>query len=104
MFRALIEYALCGCDRARIKIKTEWDVESAIATYNVDRWGGDYFTINSAGNVEGAAASGKRWQHRHPRSRERSALARSRFSARHPFQDLLRHRVEARSTARFKPR
>src|SRR5207253_1324664 len=36
----------------RIEMKTEWDVESAIATYNVDRWGGGYFTINSSGNVE----------------------------------------------------
>ena len=33
------------------KMKSEWDVEAAIATYNVDRWGGDYFTINNAGNV-----------------------------------------------------
>src|SRR5437879_11472792 len=32
-------------------MKTEWDVESAIATYNVDRWGGGYFTINPNGNV-----------------------------------------------------
>src|SRR5438876_12296593 len=36
----------------RIEMKTEWDVESAIATYNVDRWGGGYFTINGSGNAE----------------------------------------------------
>jgi arginine decarboxylase len=33
-------------------MKTEWDVESAIATYNVDGWGRGYFTINGEGNVE----------------------------------------------------
>src|SRR5438132_12634143 len=29
----------------------EWDVESAIATYNVDGWGSGYFTVNAEGNV-----------------------------------------------------
>jgi arginine decarboxylase len=33
-------------------MKTEWDVESAIATYNVEGWGRGYFTVNSSGNVE----------------------------------------------------
>ena len=33
-------------------MKTEWGVESAIATYNVDGWGRGYFTINGSGNVE----------------------------------------------------
>jgi arginine decarboxylase len=33
-------------------MKTEWDVESAIATYNVEGWGNGYFTVNSSGNVE----------------------------------------------------
>jgi arginine decarboxylase len=31
--------------------KSEWDIEAAIATYNVDAWGGGYFSVNSAGNV-----------------------------------------------------
>jgi arginine decarboxylase len=31
--------------------KKNWDVKSALATYNVERWGSGYFTINSAGNV-----------------------------------------------------
>src|SRR5438477_11227649 len=35
----------------RIEMKTEWDVESAIATYNVEGWGNGYFTVNSSGNV-----------------------------------------------------
>src|SRR3954453_1268196 len=33
-------------------MKSDWDVESPIATYNVDRWGGDYFSINGNGNVD----------------------------------------------------
>jgi arginine decarboxylase len=29
-----------------------WDIPSAIALYNVDRWGNGYFTINRHGNVQ----------------------------------------------------
>ena len=76
-------------------MKTEWDVESAIATYNVDRWGGDYFTINSSGNVEAR-----------PLQENGGSIdilevvneARSRglgFPLVIRFQDLLRHRVES---------
>lgn len=31
--------------------KPEWDIDAAIATYNVDAWGSGYFSVNSAGNV-----------------------------------------------------
>ncbi len=31
--------------------RPEWDIDAAIGTYNVDRWGSGYFSINSAGNV-----------------------------------------------------
>ncbi len=31
--------------------KQNWDIKSALSTYNVDRWGSGYFTINSQGNV-----------------------------------------------------
>lgn len=34
------------------KSKPDWDVESAINTYNVDGWGSGYFTVNAAGNAE----------------------------------------------------
>ncbi|HSH38820.1 MAG TPA: biosynthetic arginine decarboxylase [Chthoniobacterales bacterium] len=34
------------------KPKPDWDIESAINTYNVDGWGGGYFTVNAAGNAE----------------------------------------------------
>ena len=76
-------------------MKTEWDVESAIATYNVDRWGGGYFTVNSSGNVEAR-----------PLQENGGSIdilevvneARSRglgFPLVIRFQDLLRHRVES---------
>src|SRR5712692_7528126 len=86
---------LAAATAARIKMKTEWDVESAIATYNVDRWGGDYFTINSAGNVE------VRPLHENGGNIDILEVvneARSRglgFPLVIRFQDLLRHRVEA---------
>ncbi len=76
-------------------MKTEWDVESAIATYNVDRWGGGYFTINNSGNVEAR-----------PLQENGGSIdilevvneARARglgFPLVIRFQDLLRHRVES---------
>src|SRR2546423_12210132 len=33
-------------------MKSEWDIESAIATYNVEGWGEGYFAVNNSGNVE----------------------------------------------------
>src|SRR2546426_12398276 len=83
------------CRGARTEMKTEWDVESAIATYNVDRWGGGYFTINASGNVEAR-----------PLQENGGSIdllevvneARTRglsFPLVIRFQDLLRHRVES---------
>jgi len=76
-------------------MKTDWDVESAIATYNVDRWGGDYFTVNGNGNVEvrpmqdnGGSID----------VLEVVSEARARglaFPLVIRFQDLLRHRVQS---------
>lgn len=94
MSAAVIEYALCGCRCAR-KMKTEWDVDAAISTYNVDGWGTGYFTVNSAGNVEVR-----------PLQEKGGAIdilevvneARNRglgFPLVIRFQDLLRHRVES---------
>ncbi len=34
------------------KSRPDWDIESAITTYNVDGWGSGYFTVNAAGNAE----------------------------------------------------
>lgn len=76
-------------------MKSDWDVESAISTYNVDGWGTGYFSINAAGNAEVR-----------PLQEKGGAIdilevvneARSRglgFPLVIRFQDLLRHRVES---------
>jgi arginine decarboxylase len=53
MFDLVIEICVCGLPpHHKREMKTEWDVESAIATYNVDGWGRGYFMINGSGNVE----------------------------------------------------
>jgi arginine decarboxylase len=80
-------------------MKTEWDLESAIATYNVEGWGNGYFTINSSGNVEAK-----------PLQENGGSIdllevvneARARnlgFPLVIRFQDLLRHRVESLNRA-----
>jgi len=77
------------------KMKTEWDVDAAISTYNVDGWGTGYFTVNQAGNVE------VRPLHENGGSIDILAVvneARARglgFPLVIRFQDLLRHRVES---------
>ena len=76
-------------------MKTEWDVDAAISTYNVDGWGTGYFTVNGAGNVEVR-----------PLQDKGGAIdilavvneARKRglgFPLVIRFQDLLRHRVQS---------
>src|SRR3954466_13757706 len=76
-------------------MKSDWDVESAIATYNVDRWGGDYFTINGNGNVEVRPlqdAGGSIDILAVVSEARARGLA---FPLVIRFQDLLRHRVDA---------
>jgi arginine decarboxylase len=76
-------------------MKTEWDLESAIATYNVEGWGEGYFTVNSSGNVEARPLQSDGG------SIDLLAIvneARARnlsFPLLIRFQDLLRHRVES---------
>ena len=76
------------------KSKPDWDVESAINTYNVEGWGTGYFTINAAGNaevrplLEGGGAIDVLEVVNEARARK---LA---FPLVIRFQDLLRHRVE----------
>ncbi len=77
------------------KPKTEWDVEAAISTYNVDGWGSGYFTVNEAGNAEarplqegGGSIDILELVHE---ARERGLA----FPLVIRFQDLLRHRVQA---------
>ena len=51
MFAALNECALTLAAVTE-KPKTDWDIDAAISTYNVDGWGSGYFTVNAAGNAE----------------------------------------------------
>src|ERR1043166_2118067 len=73
----------------------EWDVESAIATYNVDGWGSRYFTVNPQGDViakplqENGGSISLLDVVNEARSRGLS------FPLVIRFQDLLRHRVES---------
>jgi len=79
----------------RSEMKTDWDLESAIATYNVEGWGKGYFAINGSGNVEAK-----------PLKENGGSIdilevvneARARnlgFPLLVRFQDLLRHRLES---------
>src|SRR5262249_2844980 len=76
-------------------MKTEWDLESAITTYNVDGWGEGYFTVNSSGNVEARPLQDKGGGI-DPLAVVNEARARILgFPLVIRFQDLLRHRVES---------
>jgi arginine decarboxylase len=75
-------------------MKNEWDVDTAIATYNVDGWGGGYFTVNGTGNV---VAQPLQQNGGTIEILEVVNEARNRglsFPLVIRFQDLLRHRVE----------
>src|SRR5450432_2173784 len=77
------------------EMKTEWDVDAAISTYNVDGWGAGYFTVNSAGNVEVRPLQEKGGS---IDILEVVNEARNRglgFPLVIRFQDLLRHRVQS---------
>jgi arginine decarboxylase len=80
---------------ARYEEMKEWDIESAIATYNVDGWGGGYFTVNTEGNVvakplqENGGSITLLEVVKEARTRGLS------FPLVIRFQDLLRHRVES---------
>jgi arginine decarboxylase len=71
-----------------------WDIPSAVALYNIDRWGSGYFNINAAGNVQVMPT------HSYGQAIDLMdvvAEARDRgmaFPLVVRFQDLLRHRVE----------
>src|SRR5215813_8305018 len=77
------------------QMKNEWDVDAAIATYNIDGWGGGYFTVNPTGSVvarplqEGGGTIDILEVVNEARSRGLS------FPLVIRFQDLLRHRVES---------
>ncbi len=76
-----------------------WDLAAARSLYNIDRWGAGYFDINEAGHVvakplqEGGAAVDLTDVVEEARGRG------LRFPLLIRFQDILRHRVEAITTA-----
>ena len=80
-------------------MKNEWDVDAAIATYNVDGWASGYFTVNAEGNVvakplqENGGTINILEVVNEARSRGLS------FPLVIRFQDLLRHRVECVNVA-----
>src|SRR5205085_12557622 len=95
MLSGLNHCAFRGWTRARKKEMKDWDIESAIATYNVDGWGGGYFTVNAEGNViakplqENGGSINLLEVVNEARNRGLS------FPLVIRFQDLLRHRVES---------
>lgn len=77
------------------KMKNEWDLEAAVATYNVDGWGSGYFAINEKGNVlvQPAQENGGKIDILDVVNEARSRGLSFPLVIR--FQDLLRHRVES---------
>jgi arginine decarboxylase len=74
--------------------KPEWDIDAAIATYNVEGWGSGYFSVNGAGNVSAKPlkdAGGSIDLLEVVNEARQRALG---FPLVIRFQDLLRHRVE----------
>ena len=71
-----------------------WDIPSAVALYNIDRWGSGYFNINAAGNVQvmPTQAYGQAIDLMDVVSEARDRGMAFPLVVR--FQDLLRHRVE----------
>jgi arginine decarboxylase len=71
-----------------------WDIPSAVALYDIDRWGSGYFTINGSGNVQvmPTQAYGQAIDLMDVVSEARARGMSFPLVIR--FQDLLRHRVE----------
>jgi arginine decarboxylase len=76
-------------------MKTEWDLESAIATYNVEGWGNGYFTVNSSGNVEAKPLQDNGGSIDLLEVVNEARARHLGFPLVIRFQDLLRHRVES---------
>ena len=72
----------------------DWDVSSALALYNVERWGSPYFTVNNRGHVavrpDGQSSREIDMMELVHEARERGLA----FPITLRFQDLLRHRVQ----------
>src|SRR6184192_2629642 len=76
-------------------MKTDWDLESAIATYNVDGWGDGYFSINGSGNVEAKPLKADGGSIDLLEVVNEARARKLGFPLLIRFQDLLRHRVES---------
>src|SRR5215212_6942158 len=76
-------------------MKNEWDLESAIATYNVEGWGNGYFNVNSSGNVEAKPLQDKGCAIDLLEVVNEARARNLGFPLVIRFQDLLRHRVES---------
>src|SRR5881392_4428640 len=76
-------------------MRSEWDIESAIATYNVEGWGEGYFTVNSSGNVEVTPLQDKGGSIDLLEVVNEARARNLSFPLVIRFQDLLRHRVES---------
>src|SRR6266702_2727749 len=79
----------------QIEMKTEWDLESAIATYNVDGWSEGYFTVNGCGNVEAKPLQDNGGSIDILKVVDAAGNRGLSFSLVIRYQDLLRHRVES---------
>src|SRR4051795_8095180 len=76
-------------------MKNEWDVDAAIATYNVDGWGGGYFTVNPTGNVAVRPLQENGGTIDILEVVNEARIRGLSFPLVIRFQDLLRHRVES---------
>ncbi len=82
-------------DGATVEMKNDWDVESAISTYNVEGWGGGYFTVNEKGNVCARPLQDNGGSIDILAVVEEARNRGLGFPLVIRFQDLLRHRVES---------
>src|SRR3954469_20826498 len=76
-------------------MKNDWDVEAATATYNVDGWGGGYFSINENGNVVVTPLQENGGNIEILQVVNEARVRGLSFPLVIRFQDLLRHRVES---------
>jgi arginine decarboxylase len=76
-------------------MKNEWDVDAAIATYNVDGWGSGYFTVNPEGNVVAKPLQENGGSINILEVVDEARARGLSFPLVIRFQDLLRHRVES---------
>src|SRR5438874_10999610 len=83
-------------------MKNEWDLESAIATYNGGGWGNGYFNVNSSGNVEAKPLQDKGGAIDLLEVVNEARARNLGFPLVIRFQDLLRHRVDSVNRA-FQP-